>query len=332
MKNNWAVTALVFVFIIVAILIIKITNVLWSETGLTTGTNQLNDFHYHFVMIARTTEEIYWKQVHAGARGVADQENAALEYFGTRFLNLKELERFLEMAILSSVDGILVSVPNDPAFQALINEAAVKRIPLVVLATDIETNQKISFVGVNTYDLGFKTGRALVREVTGICRIAVLINSNFSALSYRRYLKGIRAAIQSYPNLKIKLIINSKGESISAEEQTQGLLKNYPEIGAIICSDASDTLGVAKVIVDLNRVAQITIIGCGLTSEIVPYLKRGVIRSVLADNPRALGVQAMLALIRLKQGQSVQETYYMPLYLVDAKNVVQIIKQFNFSE
>lgn len=332
MNNNRAIVVFIIVFAIAAVSITQLTNTLWNERSLAPGITGLNDFRYHFVMIARTTEEKYWKQVHAGASNLAELENAAIEYYGTRFLNLKELERFFEMAILSSVDGILISVPNEPTFQSLIHEATIKKIPLVIMATDIESGKKNSFVGINPYDLGFQTGQALAQAVNGKCQVAVLVSSNFSKASYSRYLQGIRTAIQSAPQIHIQLILNSKGESISAEEQTQSLLKDYPEIGAIVCSDASDTLGVAKVVVDLNRVTQVAIIGAGLTAEIIPYIKRGVIRGVLADDPRELGVQAMLALVRLKQGKSLQETYYMQLTLVNAQNVDRISRQFNLPE
>lgn len=332
MKNNWAIVVLIIVFITAIVFISQLTSVFWNEKALEPSITGLNDFQYHFVMIGRTTEENYWKQVHTGARNVAGLENAALEYYGTRFLNLKELERYFEMAILSSVDGILISVPNGPTFHSLINEATAKKIPLVVMSTDIESSKKTSFVGINTYELGLQTGQTLARSVNGKCQVAVLVNSNYSSASYNRYLQGIQTAIQSTPNIYIRLVLNSKGESISAEEQTQSLLKNYPGIGAIVCSDASDTLGVAKVVVDLNKVTQVAIIGAGLTTEITPYIKRGVIRGVLTDDPRELGAQAMLALIRLKQGKSIQETYYMQLTLVNAQNVDKISRQFNLLE
>lgn len=334
MKNNRAITAAIIFFIGAIVIIIGATTFIWNDTDTSHTSSDLLKLRYHFVMISQSTEEKYWQQVHIGAISIAQQEKMALEYFGTQFLNLKELERFMEMAVLSSADGILVSVPNDPTFQSLINEALRKRIPVISLSTDIEESQKDaamsahSFVGINTFELGYKTGHILGSAVSGECQVAVLVNSNFSTLNYNRYLEGIRKALQGHSKIHLNQVINSKGESISAEEQTQILLKNHPEIGAIVCSDANDTLGVAKVVVDLNQVTQVMIIGCGLTEELIPYIKRGVIRGVLADNPRELGVQAMIALIRLKQGQSIQETYYMPLFLINAKNVDRITRQF----
>jgi ribose transport system substrate-binding protein len=328
MKNTWVLTAVVIIFIVIIAFAFKTTDFLWGEMSSTAHSQDFRSYRYHFVMIARATEEEYWQQIHASADNVAKWEKVALEYYGPRFLNVKELERFLEMAVLSSVDGILVSVPNEPNFQLLINEAETKKIPVVALSGDIEGGKRSSFVGVNTYDLGFKTGQALSQAVSGEVQVAVLINSNFSARGYNRYLEGLKSAIQPHPNLKLKLVINSKGESISAEEQTQSILTNHPEIQAIVCSDSSDTLGVAKVVVDLNRVTQVTIIGNGLTSEIANYIKRGVIWGVLAEDPHELGAQGISALIRIKQRKSIQELYYMPLFLINTRNVEKYYYNF----
>lgn len=284
-----------------------------------------HNYRYHLVMITRATENVYWSQVLAGARETAAKEEGKLEYFGSRFLDLKELERYLEMAILSSVDGILVSLPNEETFKDLVNEATDLNIPLVFLYRDFETPKKHSFVGVDSYELGFKTGTALSTAVISKgpeeTQVAVLINADFSITDRQLYLEGIKEAVKSDKNLIIQLVISTTGGSISAEEQTQTILKKYPGIKVIVCSDASDTIGVAKVVVDFNKVSQITIIGSGFNEEIYKYIKLKVIWGVLADDPYELGVQGMLALLRLKQGLSRQEVYHIPVRLVTYDNV-----------
>ncbi|HEX3047753.1 MAG TPA: substrate-binding domain-containing protein [Bacillota bacterium] len=324
----WVLGA-VILFLMFAVFFVYNTSLfLWQANGLTYHAPDLRKDRYHFVMITRAADEDYWKQAHQGAEQVAQSEHVALEYYGPSFLDFKELERFLEMAVLSSVDGILLSAPNAPAFTALINEAADKGIPVVILFNEIDGTRENSFVGINTFDLGFKTGEALRQAVTGNVQVAVLVNSNFSSTGYQRYLAGIKQAIQAYPGLQLKLVLTSKGSSVSAEEQTQTILTNYPEIQAIVCSDVSDTLGVAKVVVDLNRVTQVTILGSGLTPEIANYIERGVIWGVLADEPEELGAQGMSTLIRMRQDKSGVKYYDMPLFLIHRQNLDKYYDQF----
>jgi ribose transport system substrate-binding protein len=333
-KFTWVSVLVILFIIIMASLMYTSSSSLWKETSLTyhSDADDPRNYHFHFVMIAQATDEEYWKQAHRSALRIANSDKVALEYLGPRFLDLKELERFLEMAILSSVDGILVSIPNDPTIKNLINEAIEKKIPVVALSNDVNDIKNISMVGVNTYDLGFKTGHALTQAVSGNVKVAVLVNSNFSATNHNRYLQGINNAFQGHPGLQLKLILTSKGGSISAEEQTQSILTNYPEIQAIICSNASDTLGVSKVVVDLNRVTHITIIGSGFTMEIANYIKRGVIWGVLTDDPVELGAQGMSTLIRLKEGKVHQENYDIPLFLISNKTLDSYLYKLSAAE
>jgi ribose transport system substrate-binding protein len=236
-------------------------------------------------------------------------------------LDLKELERILEMAVLSNVDGIILSVPSDSAINALIQEATQKKIPVVALSNNIDDSNQVSMVGVNTYDLGFKTGHALTEAVSGNVKVAVLVDFNFSAANHQRYLQGINDALRKHPGLQLKLTLTSEGGSISAEEQTQSILTNFPEIQAIICSTASDTLGVSKVVVDLNRVTHVTIIGSGFTAEIANYIKRGVIWGVLTDDPVKLGSQGIWALIKAKKKEIKPENCHIPLFLITRNNI-----------
>ena len=319
----------IFLFIGLTIFIIRIPNILWNETVSTTHPIDLRNYRYHFVMVVHDTEDSYWQQAKASAIEVSKTEQVALEYYGSRFSNIKELERFLEMAVLSSADGILISIPDQPEFRALINEATLKKIPVLSLSSSIEGDEQISYVGISTYDLGFKSGDALNKAINRHVKVALLINSNFSSISYKNYLKGFQSAIRRFPKISLEMVVNSKGESISAEEQTQQILKNHPEIEAIVCTNPNDTLGVAKVVVDLNQVSQVTIIGSGLTNEIANYIKRGVIWGVLAEDPRELGTQSISALVRLQNSQTFTENYNLPLILVGARNVEKVFNEFN---
>lgn len=296
----------------------------------------LANHRYHCMIITRVTDEAYWEHVFSGVKAVAAQENVALECYDSRFRNIKELERYLEMAILSRIDGILLSVPNEPGFLSLIKEAAEKGIPVVALVNEFENKDYHSFIGINAYELGSKTGKALIDATSHLIspqiQVAVLVTASFSDYSYTQYLNGLESAIESNSRLNLDLIIRSKGGSISAEEQTQTILKNYPQIQAIVCSDVSDTLGVAKVVVDLNRVSQVTIIGSGLNSEIVRYIKRNVISGVLTDDPYELGTQGLLALLRLIEGHSQKENYYLPIFMVNSTNVDEMFSKLIMEE
>lgn len=325
-------TSLMIIFI--SIFLITTAFVVVSRTYDSFGDNtqslsppQTRDYRYHFVLIVQAPEESYWQQVYAGMNPLIQREKIGMEFYGPNLSDQREIQQILEMAILANCDGILLAVPNDPTFQSLITEAAARRIPVVALAYAPDS-AALSFVGFSAYDLGFQTGKALEKAVSQPTAAALLVNSNFSTINNQQYLAGFKKAIRNNPLVRIGLIVNSKGESIQAEEQTQTIIQNHPEIQAIICSNPSDTLGVAKLVVDLNQVSRMTIIGAGLTSEIAGYIRRGVIQSVLADDPFALGAQGLATLLHFKNGFKGLETYHMPLYWVHSQNIDHYEQKF----
>jgi ribose transport system substrate-binding protein len=309
-------------FLITAALVVVSTTLNSFDTD-TQGVSppEIRDYRFHFILIAQGLEESYWKQISNGMNALLHQEKIGLEFYGPNISDPQELRRILEMGILAGTDGILLAAPYNPSLQPLLAEAAARKIPLVMLANLPEAAPRFSFVGISAYDLGYQTGQALQQAVTEPTTAALLVNFTFSATSNKQYLDGFQKAIRSSPRIRIGLIVNSKGESISAEEQTQNIIKKHPEIRAIICSNPSDTLGVAKLVVDRNQVSRITIIGAGLTSEIVNYIRRQVIWGVLADDPVVLGAQALSTLLRQVNAPAETETYRMPLYLITAHNV-----------
>jgi ribose transport system substrate-binding protein len=319
-------TSLLIIFIAILLITAAFGAVFTTFNSFGTDTQSVSppnirDYRYHFALIVQASEETYWKQVYNGMSEQIRQEKIGMEFYGPNLATNQEVPRILEMTILAQIDGILLSIPNAPDFQPLIAEAATRKIPVVALANPPESARRLSFVGMSAFDLGYKTGQALLQAVASPTTAALLVDSNFSKASNDQYLKGFRKAINPYPRLKIGLIAKSQGESISAEEQTQTIIKHHPEIRAIICSNPNDTLGVAKLVVDLNQVSKITIIGAGLTTEIANYLRRQVIWGVLADDPAVLGAQGLTALLRLIDNPAGQESYQMPLYLIQAKNV-----------
>jgi ribose transport system substrate-binding protein len=328
MRYNLLIALFAIVLITAALAVVYSTFTSFDPDTQCVSPPNARDYRYHFVLIAQATEESYLRQVYHGMAELIRREKVGMEFYGLNLADHQETKQVLEMAVLAQTDGILLATSHATDFQPLLTEAAVKKIPLVTLANALETAERVSFVGVTAYDLGFRTGQAFQQAVSKPTAAALLINSNFSKASNSQYLKGFQQAIHPYPKLRIGLIVNSKGESISAEEQTQTILRDHPEIQAIICSNPNDTLGVAKLVVDLNRVSQITIIGAGLTTEIANYLRRQVIRSVLADDPAALGAQGLAALLRLVDEPSGLETYQMPLYLIHAQNVDYYVAKF----
>ncbi len=276
-------------------------NLLEANSLLKESTNKPE---YHFIVIAQNTDDSYWKAVKEGCLDAARVSNAAVEFNGPRFTNMDEQVKYLKMAIASRVDGIVTHVLDEEVFTPLIDEAADAGIPVITIETDAKNSKRKAFVGTNTYNLGSESGKLVLESTGEKANIGMIINSFTGAsenVPQNLRVAGFKAALKNAPDAIIRTIQTSGTGLFSAEEVTRQILYDYPEVDTIICTTAKDTISAAQIIVDLNKVGQVTIIGYGDTPEILRYIEKGVIYGAVAANPYEMGYQSISSLIEFKK-------------------------------
>ena len=76
------------------------------------------------------------------------------------------LEDYLRIGIASQVDGIILEADGSEEERNLIQEALEDNIPVVTVLTDDSSSDRISFVGLNSYQLG----NAYTEQILGLLK------------------------------------------------------------------------------------------------------------------------------------------------------------------
>lgn len=117
-----------------------------------------NEYRYHCVMIVEDSDMPFWKDVYESIREAAREHNALVELMGKSLSSTIEMESLMDMAIASRVDGIILEYTGGHKIDERINEADKAGIPVVTVLKDAPDTSRISFVGVNDYQLDGSTG------------------------------------------------------------------------------------------------------------------------------------------------------------------------------
>lgn len=261
------------------------------------------DPEYHFYFIGQNSVDPFWREVRQGIEGAAKVFNVAVEFNSPRFNNPQEELKFLDIAILSKVDGIITHVANGGYFTEIINRAYSKGIPVVTIETDDNNSDRSTFVGTNSFLLGKEAARLMIRATDGEANIAIIVSSDIEldTVSENLKLNGFLSTINDYPDMKVEKIFTSKMGILSAEEITQSIIKNYPEVDAILTTNSVDTLGAVQLIIDQNQVGNIVLVGYGDTKNILRYIKNGIIYGTVMSDPFKMGYESLKALVDIKE-------------------------------
>ncbi len=251
------------------------------------------DAHYAVVLVG--TEKGFFKEIQKGIEALRSTMNIAVEYYIMD--STDEAQAKIRMLMLSGIDGLITQGINEDSFAQTLDQVVEEKIPLVLVNTDLITVKRDAFVGTNPFEMGVKGASLWAYNEIPLGQIIYLTQSVSSGSEdnvSKLQLMGFRDGLESKGIQQVVIDESSKSEILSAEERLSDLFLNEGEpIGSVVCTTLNDTLGVAQAVVDLNRVGTVKIVGTGLNSQLVDYIKKGVIVGTLFQNPKKMGNKAL---------------------------------------
>ena len=111
-------------------------------------------YQRHYLMIANDKDTGMWQSVYESASKEAESKDAYVELLSPEQMNGYSQADCLKIGIASKVDGIILEADGSKEEQHLITEALKDGIPVVTVMTDDTATSRISFVGLNSYQMG----------------------------------------------------------------------------------------------------------------------------------------------------------------------------------
>ena len=299
-KIEYAISALFFVFIILAV--ISMNYFYQQVSAIDNDSYRSGEYQFHYVMISDTPKDTQWQEIFLGGSLKGQELDAFVENWGAYLQQDFSLSQQLEMAIAAGVDGIVINGYDSEEVLALINRGVEQGIPTITLITDVPGSERNAFISLNDYALGRIFGQQLleineqmIEEGQEVLRVTVLTQSawdiGISGVIYR----GIHETIgELAANMEINsLEIGEQGE-FEAEERIRDLFlseRTRPDV--LICLNATNTMIAYQSLIDYNLVGQIKILGTSDNEVILDGIAQGIIHASVFIDERNMGAQAI---------------------------------------
>ena len=259
-------------------------------------------------MMPKNKGNPYFATCRVGAEEAAKALGVTLLWDGPTETDPAKQNEVVEAWITRGVNVIAVSVENKEAIATVLRKARSRGIKVITWDADTETDARDVFVNQAT-PRGI--AEALVghadRLLGGKGEFAI-ITASLTAANQNDWIKNIRAVIaEQHPGLSIVDIRPSDDDRQRAFDETRTLLKVHPNVKLVMAIASPAVPGAAEAVKQSGR-TDVKVTGLGLPKDASPYLKQGVLDSVVLWNPRDLGYLAIytahaLATGTLKQGQ-----------------------------
>jgi len=162
---------------------------------------------YHFAVIGQA-DDTFWQSVKEGCLSAAEEFNVAVEFNVPSFTNLEEQMMYLDIAILSKVDGIVTHVLDEEKFTPLINKAVDSGIPVITVEAEAKNSKRNAYVGTNTFNLGRESGKLVLEAMGEEANIAIILSDYIDGtvnVPQSLRIAGTREALKDKPGMTIGL-------------------------------------------------------------------------------------------------------------------------------
>lgn len=254
-------------------------------------------------MMPKAKGDPYFISCKLGAEEAAKEQNVELLWDGPTDLDPAKQNEVVEAWITRGVDVIAVSVENKVGISTVLRKAKEKGIKVITWDADAEKDARDFLINQATpQGIGQTLMDEAARIMGGSGEFAI-VTASLSAANQNEWIKYIKERLaEKYPDLKLVAIQPSDGDRDKAFAETQNILKVHPNVKLVMGIAAPAVPGIAEAVQQSGR-KDVKITGLSLPNMCKPFIKSGVVDSIVLWNTTDLGYLTVLAARQLKDGK-----------------------------
>lgn len=273
--------------------------------------------------LANREHSLYQKK---GLNDIGEELGVRTEYIGPEEYDVNAMTSAFEQAIAKKPNGILV-VGFSPLLTPLINKAIDAEIPVATVEEDLSDSKRILFVGTDNLEVGKVGGEKLVSLINSKGKIAIITETERP--NHKEYINGYKEVFSKYPGIEIVQIIDARFNAVSAEQSIKDLMKKYPDLVGIVCTDGISSTAAATAVRETGMQEHLKIIGMDKESQVLKEIENGVISVTIVPNYEIMSYTAVKILYNLNNREKDDNNYENPILIY---NDVIVIDKDNLKD
>lgn len=282
-------------------------------------------------VVPKGTTHEFWRSIHAGAVKAARElaeEGVPVEVIWKGPLREDDREQQIQVVegfIAQGIDGIVLAPLDSRALVRPVEEARRAGVPTVIIDSDLESDEIVSFVATDNYLGGQLAADRIAELLGGKGRVLLLRYAEGSASTTARergFLDRLRA---QHPGIEVVSSDQYAGPTReTAKRAAENLLNRYGNVlDGVFTPNESSTVGMLLALQDIGRAGKIRLIGFDASPILVDALRGGQIHGLVVQNPVRMGYLGVRTMVAHLQGRAVEKRIDTGVILVTRENMDQ---------
>ncbi|MCV9927111.1 LacI family DNA-binding transcriptional regulator [Flavobacterium sp. LS1R49] len=276
---------------------------------------------FHFAVFLPKYENLeYWKSQIAGIEKAAlefGKFGVVLDYFFYNF-NVISFKESFNKVMNFDCDGLLFAPIFHDESVNFLNEYKKKNIPIVMIDSNISSNQEHAYIGQDAFQSGYLAGRLISFAVKNERQVLIFkITREIESTSvYLQRINGFYSFFKDHDELT-----NFKFSEVTIKDSGINQLNTemFSGINSVFVPNSRAYI-VARFLHE-NNIKGVRIIGYDLLKENIEYLNKGVIDFLINQRPEEQGYMGINYLYKkLVLQEPVENIHYIPLEIILKEN------------
>jgi ribose transport system substrate-binding protein len=283
-------------------------------------------------VIPKGTTHEFWKAINAGAIKAQRELNSQGPKVDVIWKGpLREDDRDQQIQVVENfmtrhVSAIVLAPLDSKALVRPVHNAIQAGVPVVVMDSDLQSDEYVSFVATDNYKGGQLAGEEMGKLLDGKGNVILLRYQVGSASTEAREAGFLDVLKTRYP--QIKLISSDQHAGATRElayQASQNLLNRFGrEVNGVFCPNEPPTIAMTKALRDLGLAGgKVKMIGFDAGSQSVLDMKHGDVQGLVVQNPLLMGYLGVMTAVKHLRGEKVERRIDTGVVLVTPENMNQ---------
>lgn len=289
-------------------------------------------------IVAKSLGNGFFDAVHKGADEAAAALNAEIIFTGPTTPTAEGQIETLNALIAQRVDAIAVSANDPDALVPTLQRAMQRGIKVISYDSAVAKPGRQAHLAPSSDVLIGETVAQLAAELApeGKGKVAV-VSATPTSTNQNSWLAQMQKALPQHPGLEFVGVVYGDDVADKSYRETVALVKQHPDLAVIVSLSSVGIVAAAKAIEDQGLAGKVKVTGLGLPSELVGYVRKGVVPKFAIWNPIDLGFATTQVAARLVRGESSAEGQQVSMDRVgtvtfDADGVGAMAKPFIYDQ
>jgi ribose transport system substrate-binding protein len=245
------------------------------------------------VMITQELESPFSKALESGAAQIASRHSIGVDVWGTYHPNLNEILKYMDIAIASKVDGIIVQAMDGSDFIQKVQTATEKGIPVITVGLDAPLSLRKTYVGPNHNYEGELIGAKVSERMKGEGMVCIVSGNKLTSFESLR-LAGVEKMLSKFPGIKVIKVEASDNELNQSKQLVNRILNQYPGVKVFVGLNAEAGIGIEQALRERVRMKEFSLYAFDDTPELRDMVDTDRITATLTNDGAVIGERSVL--------------------------------------